>query len=712
LSPNGRDSSGSADPGGRAEGRGGGSAGRGGGSADPGGGSEGAGGRSAGRGGQARIPDHPGGTGAVLGVRLMRYSGVQGATGAATAVLQLATLFVIGHFIGADGLGRYALLYFLAALITQALVIGTKPGVIRRTFGAGDDEEGDADDEDASEEISATPQRSLGVGLIWSVFLAGAAVAVVYALREPIADLLLGDPGAAAAVAWAGALGGATAFMRVATIVLWFERRPAAYVVAEGSRGTLALAGVTAFLASGSGLEGAIAGATAGTLVSAGIAIFLLSGSFELAFDPRETLRIIARGGPRGPILTSFWVIQNADVFVLSRFVGDADLGIYMLVSRLGFVGSFLPMGFRMALRPLRKAAIYKAVEDQYGKATQRGQILGYFTILCISAVLIMVVLGRLLVEVAPPQFADAAPLIPLAAAGMVGPALLRTVNQQTSWPGKTKLVFILTTVGCAIAFIAITAALAPEIGIYAAPVAMIVSLFGPSLWYFIRCQRSERRIAYPYSEVARAAVLATILGAGYNLLPELPIAIDIVAALLVLAAYAALLFVLRVVPEYHWPALAHMARSVVAGRADRFNPRRGIRALAPEERAELRVAVTERIDPTLLSGPAADQEAAARLVSILRRAGRTGGMTVGDPGDDDALVASFLFADAPTAVRNATMRSLMAAGADSGDLRALEDLVAHLAKVPDDAWAGAPAGEGAGGRWRRRRTRRAGSRA
>ena len=34
-------------------------------------------------------------------------------------------------------------------------------------------------------------------------------------------------------------------------------------------------------------------------------------------------------------------------------------------------------------------------------------------------------------------------------------------------------------------------------------------------------------------------------------------------------------------------------------------------------------------------------------------------------------------------------MRTLLAAGAESNDLRALEDLVAHLARVPDDAWEG-----------------------
>ena len=55
--------------------------------------------------------------------------------------------------------------------------------------------------------------------------------------------------------------------------------------------------------------------------------------------------------------MISFWLVQNADIFILSRFVSHTELGIYSLASRLGFVVSFLPQGFRMAMRPLRKSA-------------------------------------------------------------------------------------------------------------------------------------------------------------------------------------------------------------------------------------------------------------------------------------------------------------------------------------------------------------------
>ncbi len=53
--------------------------------------------------------------------------------------------------------------------------------------------------------------------------------------------------------------------------------------------------------------------------------------------------------------------------------ISETELGIYTLASRLGLVVSFLPQGFRMAMRPLRKAAIFQAVSDEYGQRDAEG---------------------------------------------------------------------------------------------------------------------------------------------------------------------------------------------------------------------------------------------------------------------------------------------------------------------------------------------------
>ena len=62
-----------------------------------------------------------------------------------------------------------------------------------------------------------------------------------------------------------------------------------------------------------------------------------------------------------------------------------------------------------MGMRPLRKSAMWDAFQEQYGKQTAGGQLLAYFSLICILAVLAMVLGGQVLVDVAPPAYADAA---------------------------------------------------------------------------------------------------------------------------------------------------------------------------------------------------------------------------------------------------------------------------------------------------------------
>ena len=529
------------------------------------------------------------GEGAVLGVRLLRYSGVQGIAMLGASVLHLVTIFVVAGFLGPSELGRFAVLYFGANLLAQVLTIAVKPGTIRRTFAEGDDE---GDDEDDDEDVSANPRRSLGTGLLLGVLLAIVGATAAILLREPIAEGLLGSREDADLIVWTAVLGGATVLFKLASIVIWFERRPGAFLACELSRPILALGLVTGLLAGGAGLEAVLIGNAAGTVLAVLVGLIALRGSFDAVLDLREAGPILHRGMLRAPVMSSFWALQQGDVFLLSRFVSDTDLGIYTLASRVGFIAAFLPQGFRVALRPLRKASLYKSVEDQYGRAEQRGQLLGYFVLLCIGAVLAMVLAGSLIVELAPSSFADAAPLIPLTAAGMVLPALLRTVNQQTSWPGRTRRTFVACAVIAVILFAVATILLAPEIGTYAAPIGMIAGLGPPSIYLFVRSQRGPDRINFPYREVGTALAIAVVIGTAHELLPSLPIVAEAAVALAFGALYLGLLFAFRVIPESHWEALTHMVRSVVSGRPDAFSPRRGLRALEPGEREALRTAV------------------------------------------------------------------------------------------------------------------------
>jgi O-antigen/teichoic acid export membrane protein len=625
-------------------------------------------------------------------MRMIRLTGVQGSTLLVTSLIQLGMLVLVARFLGPSELGRYSLLLFLAALITHLLHIATKPGTISRTFGGGDEE----DDDEEDEEASASPKRSLGTGLLMSISLGAAGALLVVALREPIAEVLLGSSDQGDLVVWAGILGGVGVVFRLASITLWFEQRPSAYLIAEVSRPLLAVAVLTPLIASGLGVEGAMIGVTAGTAVAALTALVLLRGSFEPTIDFEEVAGILRKGAWRAPILLSLFTIQQADVFLLSRFVDHTDVGLYTLASRLGVAVVFLPQGFRIAMRPLRKTALLPAAKEQYGKEVFQGQLLGYFTLICISGVFAITLFADVLIRVAPPEYESAAPLIPLSAAALMMPLLYRTVNGTVTWENKKRGTFIVGVVSGALSFIALTLLLGPELGIYAPPVALLVSFAVPITVTFVRGQLGAQPIEFPYTEVGVAVAIAAALAAGYHSLTPIGTVADLALAVLGMAIYVGLLFALHIIPASHWPALAHMVRSSVTGRADRFNPRRGLRSLDPEQRAALHAVVMTRVPEERLvpaadgqgSGDAAGERVPGEdLVRTLRRAGARGGMPVRRRSRHDAEIARFLFSDQPIAVRQATMRRLLAAGEEPGDLRALEDLVAHLAKVPEDVW-------------------------
>ena len=430
----------------------------------------------------------------VLGVRLLRYAGVQGLSLVVSNLLQLASFAVIANFLGPAELGQYALLLFLSGIVTQVFVVASKAGTLRRVFGAGDDED---DEDDDSSAVSASPQRSLGVGLLWATVLGFLGAGLMVAFAAPLAELLIGSSEDSIYVVWAACSVAFWTAAKVASITIWFERRPTAFLIADGSRPLISLIALVVLLISGAGVEGAIASAAIGVAGATLISIFLLRHSFHPAIDIRETWEIARQGRRRAPIVFPMWVIQNADVFILSRVVSDTELGIYALASRLGLVVSFLPQGFRMAMRPLRKAAIFQAVRDEYGEQTEKGQLLGYFTLLCILAVLIMILLGEVIVEIAPPAYSGAAGLIPFTAAAFAMPALYRTVNQNAILP-NARPIFVSGCLGAMATFIALTLLLAPEIDAYAAPIAILAAFAAPASYIFVRCQAGNRPIDFP----------------------------------------------------------------------------------------------------------------------------------------------------------------------------------------------------------------------
>src|SRR5438477_513351 len=115
------------------------------------------------------------------------------------------------------------------------------------------------------------------------------------------------------------------------------------------------------------------------------LCVALIWKSFDLSFSFGELKEILKRGKVRIPIASSMWIVQNADSFILSRFLDHKSIGLYNLASRTGFMVAFLPQGFRIALRPVRKTAAYEAYRQEYGLAIANGQLLAYFYLITLT---------------------------------------------------------------------------------------------------------------------------------------------------------------------------------------------------------------------------------------------------------------------------------------------------------------------------------------
>jgi O-antigen/teichoic acid export membrane protein len=643
-----------------------------------------------------------GGTGAALGTQVLRYSGIHTVGVVVSNVLNFASVILVANFIDPGAFGQLGLLLFLSGLMTLLFTVASKQGTMKRTFGGDDDD----DDEDDAE-ISATPRQTLGTGLVLIALVSTVGTLVVLAAAEPISDWLLGEDSAHSLVIWAAIAGGAGALYRVSSIAIWLERRPNPYIAVEASRPVFSLIAIVPLLIAGAGLEGAIAGTALGSALATAFALVLLRGSWEWCFDPREAIAIYRKGAIRVPLVLSMWVVGYADVFILSRFVSDVDLGNYTLASRAAFLAAFLPAGYRKALRPLQKTTTFRAVEDEYGVGNARGTQFGYFVLMLSGVMVAITVFANVVVRVAPPSYADAAPLIPLLALGLSAPTAYRMLNKSVKYADK-RIPFIVGAVVAALLFIALAVVLIQALGSEGAPLAMILAFTPPGLFIFWRSQHGRSPIKMPWRSMAISVGLAVAIAYLHSLLDVGGLIPQIVIGIVAVALWTVLTLVLGGIPSYHRAPLIEIARGLVGRSVSaQFDPALGLSAIPRPERRALRRAILGRKDaPSATRGLVEVEEGdeARLLVEVLRRVAVEGG-TPGLPDDYDSIdsperdqgVGEFLFASGPIAERDQIGKRLIGEGvAQAYDLHTLEDTIARLRGTPRAIWKN-PDGSGSG---------------
>ena len=664
-------------------------------------------GRPAHRTAASRRPDKGGGTGAALGSAMLRYSGIHGIGMVAANVITFGATIVVAYFADPSEFGQLGLLMFYAGLLTLVFTLASKQGTLKRTFGGDDEDEEDEEEDEDDDELAVDPRHSFGTGLITvtGVSVVGTALSIVFA--DQIANGLLGGGADPNLIVWAALAGGAGAVYRLASIAIWIERRPYSYIAVETAKPIFQLAAVVTLLVAGFGIKGAIAGHALGMILGTIMSLFILRGSWTPTWDIREAIAIYRKGAVRVPLVLSMWVVGYADIFLLSKFVDHSQLGTYHLASKAAFLVAVLPGGFRKALRPLQKTPMFRAVEKEYGVGTARGTQFGYFWIMLAGTMLATTVMATVMVRIAPPAYAGAAPLIPLVAGGLVAPTVYRMTNKSVKYADK-RVPFIIGAIVAMLLFIGLSLLLIPEWGVKGTPLAIMGAFLPPTIFVFVKSQAGRSPIRLPWRSMIVATLVAVVVAFAHAELDPGGFILEILTGLFAIALWAVLCVALGAIPKEHRAPLLAMVKGL-RDRGHGFEPAAGLDSLTPRERKVLRRAIlrgmpTQRAARPLLSADDANgngdrsAEANALLVDLLRRTA-VGGGAPGIPEDyersrrgdrrRDSRIGAFLFAAGPIAERDQIGKRLINDGvAEPFDLHTLEAVMDSLQRGGKPLWA------------------------
>src|SRR5262249_22988834 len=161
------------------------------------------------------------------------------------------------------------------------------------------------------------------------------------------------------------------------------------------------------------------------------------------------------------------------------------------------------------------------------------------------------------------------------------------------------------------------------------------------------------------YVAMSLAILVATGIAVGFHFLhpagewEKLPV----IAALMLV--WFASLFVLRIIPRYHWDPIRHITTSALKrGSALKFDPKAGLGSLKAGDRGALGTGVIDRLPPAVLAPARGDGHAkgestdgaedgeaelgqlgdteGARLIRLLRDTGRSGGIPLDERSELD----------------------------------------------------------------------------
>ncbi len=634
-----------------------------------------------------------GGSGAVLGVTVVRHWLAYASGSFLMVVISMASVLVVAKVQGKSDLGQFGLLTFYAGLLQLVYNMGSRSGTYKLVFG-GDDEDDDDDDEDEDLIEPEETRKALGTGIITTFLVSALGTLIMLPFLPELSTWLLGDPHHTTLVLWAAACGAGGALWKVIANVERLERHPISNIVMNCVRPILILIGVVGGILLGFGLTGAIGGMAIGTLLAVVYGLWVIRKTWEFRFDYTLVAQIYRRGSRRIPIIASLWTVQNADTFILSRYVDHSQLGLYQIASKTGMVVAFFPTAFFAAWRPIKRMSVFAAMEEEYGISESRGAMLNYFGLIFISTLLGISLFAGVLVNSAAKNYSAAVALIPLVALGLMAPQLHRAVNKASSFPaGKVlpgkKWHYSLSVTFAALIFIGSALVFIPLIGMPGAPLAMLTGFGVMTGIYLARSQFGPTPINLPVKQLLSASILAVIVALIYdNVKPDGRV-FEFLVAIAMLALYGGALFFIGAVPKAHRKALWKVGLHAIGRGQDGLNSQDTYLALDQRDRIALRMAAIDRVPLDQIATAMNEDEnvTAERTVRALRQLSEHTGHLAEESHERDAHIGQFLFLVGPVAQRDLIGKRLRAEGLDAQDMHAIEHVLERLRKIGPKVW-------------------------
>ncbi len=633
-----------------------------------------------------------------FGRRLGRHSGIYAAGAAATFLFGMVNVAVLTRLLPIEEFGRLALYLMLATLLSTLYNLGSLQGILISVFGVADGAEEMAIDDEEGKVADVDRERALTTGVLLTIAIAAAGTAAVFLAAPLLADLL-GTPGELDAVRLTALCGATGAVWRLVHNIARLERRPGLYSSLGLVRPALALGIGAALVATGFGVEGALAGIALGTALAVPVAIFVGRHNYALGLELGIVPDVFRRGAFVVPLILAMWIITNVDLFLVSMYVPSDEVGPYRVASRLGAGVSYLVSAVTMAWLPLRRTPLHTAMKERHGPSGFGATILTAFLLVCIWVVLGLTLLADVLIRIAPESYADAAPLVPLIGLGLVASGASLLIYRGSKIPGRRGK-FIGLMLAAAAVFVVAGLILIPIYGGYGAAIAQIVAFSAAAMAMLWLAQRSKHPLPIEYGRLGRGVALGLLCIALGQLVSPLAGDLRILVDLLILAAFPALLVLAGAFPAEELRAFVDLSRPTpprkrsdeMLAKLERLDPadRRAVATLAanggsaePEARVRF-VAALRELCPERPVVEASDEVGSEEEVVLVEEEAAEGRAAVAEePVDRDPDIAAYLLAEGGIATRDFLGQQLCEEGVDPLDLDALDTTLSQLRRIP-----------------------------